>query len=62
MVRLLVDDRLDMVIGTRVTHIATAYRPGHRLGNLSLTGLVRAVFGDRISDVLSGYRVFSRRF
>ena len=62
MVRLLAEDRLDMVVGTRVTDIAAAYRPGHRLGNRLLTGLVRAVFGDRISDMLSGYRVFSRRF
>ncbi len=62
MVRLLTEDRLDMVVGARVTDIAAAYRPGHRFGNRLLTGLVRAVFGDRISDMLSGYRVFSRRF
>jgi hypothetical protein len=62
MIRLLTGDHLDMVVGTRVTDITEAYRPGHRLGNRVLTGLVRAVFGDRISDMLSGYRVFSRRF
>ncbi len=62
MVDLLVSDHLDMVNGARVTDIEAAYRPGHRLGNLVLTGLVRMVFGNRISDMLSGYRVFSRRF
>jgi glycosyltransferase involved in cell wall biosynthesis len=62
MVRLLWDEGLDMVIGTRVTDIAAAYRPGHRLGNLVLTGMVAAIFGNRVSDMLSGYRVFSRRF
>jgi glycosyltransferase involved in cell wall biosynthesis len=62
MIDLLVVDHLDMVNGARVTDIAAAYRPGHQLGNLVLTGLVRMVFGDRISDMLSGYRVFSRRF
>ena len=62
MVALLRRDGLDMVNGARVTDIAKAYRPGHRLGNLVLTGMVRVVFGDRISDMLSGYRVFSRRF
>jgi glycosyltransferase involved in cell wall biosynthesis len=66
MVRLLLARRLDMVTGVRVTASTTAaaaaYRPGHRLGNAVLTGMVRLVFGDRISDVLSGYRVFSRRF
>lgn len=55
-------DGLDMVNGARVTDIQAAYRPGHRFGNLVLTGMVRIVFGDRISDMLSGYRVFSRRF
>ena len=62
MVQMLVDQHLDMVTGTRVTDIAAAYRPGHRFGNRLLTGLVQAVFGNRISDMLSGYRVFSRRF
>jgi len=62
MVAMLLDQRLDMVTGTRVTDIVAAYRPGHRLGNQMLTGAVRLVFGNRISDMLSGYRVFSRRF
>jgi glycosyltransferase involved in cell wall biosynthesis len=65
MVRLLVAQRLDMVTGVRVTPeeaAAAAYRPGHRLGNAVLTGMVRVIFGDRITDMLSGYRVFSRRF
>ena len=62
MVAMLLDERLDMVTGTRVTDIVAAYRPGHRLGNQILTGAVRLVFGNRISDMLSGYRVFSRRF
>ena len=62
MVRLLLEQQYDMVTGTRVTEIEAAYRPGHRWGNRVLTGLVRTIFGDRITDMLSGYRVFSRRF
>jgi hypothetical protein len=62
MVRMLADEQLDMVTGLRVSHSITAYRRGHRFGNWMLTGLVRAVFGQGISDMLSGYRVFSRRF
>jgi glycosyltransferase involved in cell wall biosynthesis len=62
LVALLRREGLDMVNGARVTQIEAAYRPGHRLGNRVLTGMVRTVFGDRISDMLSGYRVFSRRF
>ena len=62
MVRLLVENHLDMVNAVRVTDNDAAYRLGHRLGNQVLTGLVRWIFGNRISDVLSGYRVFSRRF
>ncbi|MBC7799459.1 MAG: glycosyltransferase, partial [Gemmatimonadaceae bacterium] len=62
MVAMLLDDGLDMVNGVRVSDIAAAYRRGHRFGNAMLTGLVALVFGNRVSDMLSGYRVFSRRF
>lgn len=62
MVELLLRDRLDMVNGARVSDAEGAYRPGHRFGNAVLTGLVARIFGDRVSDMLSGYRVFSRRF
>lgn len=55
-------EKLDMVTGCRVTEIAQAYRPGHRFGNAMLTGLVASIFGRRTRDMLSGYRVFSRRF
>ncbi len=58
----LVEDNLDMVVGKRVETHQEAYRPGHRLGNRVLTGLVRRLFGRSIEDMLSGYRVFSRRF
>ena len=53
---------LDMVVGTRVDTGGTAYRPAHRFGNWMLTSLVRTMFGGGFSDMLSGYRVFSRRF
>jgi len=62
MIELLLREHLDMVNGARVTEIQAAYRPGHRLGNAVLTGLVARIFGSRIHDMLSGYRVFSRRF
>lgn len=62
MVGKLLAERLDMVNGTRVSQVEAAYRPGHRLGNLVLTGIVRTIFGNRVTDMLSGYRVFSRRF
>jgi glycosyltransferase involved in cell wall biosynthesis len=62
MVRLLVENQLDMVTATRVSDHEAAYRRGHRSGNVLLTGIVRWIFGNRITDMLSGYRVFSRRF
>jgi len=62
MVRLLLDEGLDMVNGTRASEAGAAYRRGHRFGNAALTGLVAWVFGGGVSDMLSGYRVFSRRF
>jgi glycosyltransferase involved in cell wall biosynthesis len=62
MVALLRDQGLDMVTGVRTGGGEAAYRRGHRFGNRVLTGLVAGVFGNRVSDMLSGYRVFSRRF
>ncbi len=53
---------LDMVTGVRRHDDAAAYRPGHRFGNVVLTGLVSLLFGAHLADMLSGYRVFSRRF
>lgn len=62
LVRKLLDDQLDMVSAARATEVREAYRPGHRLGNRLLTGSVARIFGDRLGDLLTGYRVFSRRF
>lgn len=58
----LLDDGLDMVVGKRVAEEQEAYRFGHRFGNRLLTGCVATVFGNTFSDMLSGYRVFSRRY
>jgi glycosyltransferase involved in cell wall biosynthesis len=62
MVSALIDEQLDMVTGVRVTDEQDAYRLGHRFGNRLLTGAVATIFGNRFSDMLSGYRVMSRRF
>jgi glycosyltransferase involved in cell wall biosynthesis len=62
MIARLIEERLDMVVGARVDQAHVAYRPGHRTGNLLLTTFVAMVFGRAFTDVLSGYRVFSRRF
>ena len=58
----LIDEQLDMVVGARKSEIEEAYRRGHRLGNKLLTGMLTQVFGQSFTDILSGYRVFSRRF
>ena len=62
MIAMLRDESLDMVNGARVTDIQKAYRPGHRFGNWLLTSMVAWIFGNRFTDMLSGYRVFSRRY
>jgi len=62
LVERLVGENLDMVVGRRIETHQAAYRAGHRLGNRVLTGLVRWLFDAKIDDMLSGYRVFSRRF
>ena len=58
----LIDENLDMVVGRRITDESAAYRSGHRFGNWVLTELVGRLFGRSFSDILSGYRVFSRRY
>ena len=62
MVAAMLADNLDMVVGARKSEVEAAYRRGHRLGNLLLTGLLRRLFGRSFTDILSGYRIFSRRF
>ena len=62
MIAKLVAERLDMVCAVRVDHEEAAYRLGHRAGNRLLTGFVAHVFGQSFTDMLSGYRVFTRRF
>ena len=56
------DDHCDMVNGRRVMTTTDAYRFGHQSGNRLLTGMVSWIFGKRCQDILSGYRIFSRRF
>ncbi|WFR98699.1 glycosyltransferase [Rhizobium tumorigenes] len=58
----LVSDELDFVNGSRVSTLSGAYRPGHQFGNRLLSGIVRWIFGPQFSDMLSGYKVLSRRF
>ena len=62
MVDRLIDEGLDMIVGTRVHEAADAYRRGHVLGNRAMTGLLASLFGRSFTDIFSGYRVFSRRF
>jgi glycosyltransferase involved in cell wall biosynthesis len=63
MAKMIWQDRLDMVNAKRTDHNnAAAYRTGHRFGNAVLTNTVKAIFGDGLDDLLSGYRAFSRRY
>ena len=62
LIRRLVDEQLDMVVGCRSSEVELAFRPGHRMGNYLFTRLLAVTFGSSFSDVFSGYRVFSRRF
>ena len=65
MLEKLVSENLDQVVGVRREIeglAASAYRPAHELGNRALNRIVTGIFGDSMGDMLSGYRVFSRRF
>ncbi|MDH3235201.1 MAG: glycosyltransferase, partial [Alphaproteobacteria bacterium] len=63
MVRMIAEDGIDMVVGARKeSGDAAAWNQRRRLGNRLLTGFVARLFGKRFTDILSGYRAFSRRF
>lgn len=62
LIELLISQSLDMVNGAREEKSEAAYRAGHRFGNRLLTGMVAWFFGARFNDMLSGYRIMSRRF
>jgi glycosyltransferase involved in cell wall biosynthesis len=62
MIERLLSENLDMINGMRIATNKEAYRPGHRFGNALLTGLIKSIFGTGLDDILSGYKVMSRRF
>jgi glycosyltransferase involved in cell wall biosynthesis len=62
LVNRLLAEGLDMVVGARVSDEQAAYRTGHRFGNVMLTQFAATIFGRTFTDMLSGYRVFSRRY
>jgi glycosyltransferase involved in cell wall biosynthesis len=62
MVARLVSEGIDLLTARRIHTQAAAYRPGHVFGNKLLTGLTAMLFNVSMPDMLSGYRVFSRRF
>ena len=63
MIRALIEENLDHVLGCRDDRQPkSAYRPGHAAGNRAFNRLVGFLFNDKVTDMLSGYRVFSRRF
>jgi glycosyltransferase involved in cell wall biosynthesis len=62
LIKKLIDDGLDMVVGARISSEDKAYRFGHRFGNALLTKCMSFIFGNTFTDMLSGYRIFSRRY
>ncbi|MGR6331181.1 glycosyltransferase family 2 protein [Sphingomonas sp. XXL09] len=58
----LLSEQCDMIVGSRISQVEESYRRGHRFGNALLTGMLARLFGRSFTDILSGYRVFSRRF
>lgn len=58
----LLSEHVDTVNARRVSNADKAYPFGHQFGNRMLTGIVNWLFGKRCTDILSGYRAFSRRF
>lgn len=59
---LIQQEGLDMIVCKRVTQSQHAFRSGHRFGNALFTKTLAFLFGQSFTDVLTGYRIFSRRF
>ncbi len=62
LIHTLVTGHLDMVVANRMHEGRSAYRPGHQLGNRLLNLAMKRIFGGSFTDILSGYRAFSRRY
>lgn len=63
MIETLISGHYDHILGCRTDDpTQSAYRPGHAQGNKMFNRLVSTLFGESVTDMLSGYRVFSRRF
>lgn len=62
LVNTLICERADMVVGTRAGIKDDAGRTGHALGNRVFNAIYKSIFGDDFSDILSGYRAFTRRY
>ena len=62
LVKKLIEEDLDMVVGSRIETETAAYRHGHKFGNFFLTSMVKNLFGFGFTDILSGYRIMSRRY
>lgn len=62
LIKTLKDNQIDMLVGARKEKEQECYRAGHRFGNVLLTKLVQTFFKHKLKDMLSGYRVFSKRF
>ncbi|MEE2784131.1 MAG: glycosyltransferase family 2 protein [Pseudomonadota bacterium] len=62
LIQYLLEEQMDMINASRRSTSESVYRRGHAFGNKLITGLVSTLFGNRFQDMLSGYRVFSRRF
>jgi hypothetical protein len=62
MIELLVNENLDMVVGTRKSIVDAAYRAGHQAGNRLFNSILETLFQSHFEDIFSGYRAFTRRF
>ncbi len=62
MINLLINERCDMVNGKRVESDIKNYRQGHRFGNWMLTAIVASIFSAEFTDMLSGYKAFSKKY
>ena len=56
------NENFDMMVAKRIHSDSSAYRKGHVIGNYFFSKFVNIIFGNDVTDIFSGFRIFSKRF
>ena len=60
--KIMKNENFDMMVAKRIHSDSSAYRKGHVIGNYFFSKFVNIIFGNDVTDIFSGFRIFSKRF